>query len=205
LEVGCSVDLKLLADVMPTILIDNNDSFTYNLVELIRSIEGIRPDVVRTSEVEIDGLARFDRIILSPGPGVPDVFPNLKKVLAEYAGMKPILGVCLGHQTICEYFGGRLFYLPNVVHGYPAEIHLSSEPGKLYKGVEQEFRVGLYHSLAVSRDYLPTVLRITGVSEEGIVMSFEHRDFPIYGIQYHPESFITEYGRTIMKNFLEMK
>lgn len=190
---------------MKLLLTDNNDSFTYNLAELVDSVFGNRPDIMLTADAATRNLAEYDGIILSPGPGLPEDFPGMHKILSEYGGIIPILGVCLGHQSICTYFGGSLFYMQEVLHGYPEEIKVSDESSRLFRNFPNQFKAGLYHSIAVSRDTLPKTLTITAVSQRGIIMAVEHVDFPVYGIQFHPESFITEHGKALIKNFPELQ
>ncbi len=188
---------------MNILLLDNNDSFTYNVVDLFRKFKNINL-IVKSSFEDQSYLENFDKFIISPGPGLPKDFPHILKVI-EYCkkSKKPLLGICLGLQSIAQYFGGDLFRLQNVVHGQRKEIRII-EKSLLYKGLEEKIQAGLYHSWAVAGEKVPKSLKVTSVSEDNIIMSLEHRNLPIYGIQYHLESFLSEYGYEIASNFLEV-
>lgn len=189
---------------MKTALIDNNDSFTYNIVELIRKIPGSRLTVIPYQELNIDELVKYDRLILSPGPGLPDEFPVLQEVLKEYYDTKPMLGICLGHEAIAKFFGAELTHLPSVVHGQPKMINVIKE-SKFFRDVPGKFYAGLYHSWVIHKNKFPDELEITGLSDEGFIMSFQHKKLDLYGVQFHPESIITEYGKEMMTNFLKVE
>lgn len=189
---------------METALIDNNDSFTYNIVELIRRIPGCDLTVIPCEKTDISELERYDKLILSPGPGLPEEFPRLQDILDSFYSTKPILGICLGHETIAQYFGAELIHLPSVIHGQPKEIQVIEE-SVLFKNIPAKFTAGLYHSWAIDRENLPSGLQITGISEEGNIMSFQHKEFNLFGVQFHPESIITEYGKELMENFLNIE
>ncbi len=186
---------------MEIALIDNNDSFTYNIVELIRRIEGKNPAVISSDNLSIGELKKYERLILSPGPGLPDEFPVLQEILTEFHNTVPVLGICLGHEAIARFFGAELEHLPSVVHGQPKEIRVGPESA-LFKGIPPKFNVGLYHSWVIKKETLPDELEISALSEDGNIMSFRHKNFPLFGVQFHPESIITEYGRELMQNFL---
>jgi anthranilate synthase component 2 len=186
---------------MNILLLDNYDSFTYNLVHLIRSL-GHQVDVVRNDKITLEGVKAYDKILLSPGPGVPDEAGIMKSVVKEYGPTKSILGVCLGHQGIAEVYGAKLFNMPQVRHGVTCSL-LVSDPGEaLYRGVPGTFQVAQYHSWAVEADSLPDDLKVTAVNEAGLIMSIAHRQFDVRGVQYHPESIMTANGKEIMFNWL---
>ena len=185
---------------MKTVIIDNYDSFTYNLYQLVRGA-GAEATVVRNDAFRLEDLADYDKIILSPGPGIPEEAGLLLDVIRTYAGRKPMLGVCLGHQAIGQVFGARLTNLSEVFHGVQAPCLLTGED-YLFHGLPRRFPVGRYHSWVVSREGFPNCLQVTAASEEGHVMALRHRDYDIHGIQFHPESVLTPGGRAIVENFL---
>ena len=185
---------------MKTVLIDNYDSFTYNLSHLVKEL-GAEVTVLRNDRFEMPQLAAFDKIILSPGPGIPVEAGLLLDVIRAYAGLKPILGVCLGHQAIGEVFGGKLRNLSDVYHGVATPVTLTADD-YLFKGLPATFEVGRYHSWVVDAEGLPDCLEVTSVSQEGFIMSLRHRLYDIRGIQYHPESVLTPVGKTIIGNWL---
>lgn len=183
------------------VIIDNYDSFTYNLSHLVKEL-GADVTVYRNDRFEMSRLEAFDKIILSPGPGIPSEAGLLLEVIKTFAGKKPILGVCLGHQAIGEVFGGKLVNLSDVYHGVATPVTITSED-YLFEGLNKTFEVGRYHSWVVDTQDFPSCLETTSVSEEGFIMSLRHRDFDIRGIQYHPESVLTKEGKTIIKNWLK--
>ncbi len=187
---------------MKTVIIDNYDSFTYNLSHLVKEL-GAEVSVVRNDRFNLDDIDAFDKIILSPGPGIPSEAGLLLDVIRRYAGRKPILGVCLGHQAIGEAFGGTLENLSEVFHGVATPCHIIAED-PLFKGIAPEFEVGRYHSWVVSKENFPDCLEVTAVSDEGQVMALRHRSMEIHGIQFHPESVLTPEGRIIIQNFLAL-
>ena len=180
---------------MKIVIIDNYDSFTYNLSHLVKEL-GAEVTVYRNDQF------RLEKIILSPGPGIPSEAGLLLDVIRTYAGRKPILGVCLGHQAIGEVFGGRLMNLSEVFHGVATPAHITVRD-YLFLGLPDTIEVGRYHSWVVDREGLPSCLEITSVSDEGQIMSLRHRQYDIRGIQYHPESVLTGEGRTILSNWLK--
>ena len=186
---------------MKTVIIDNYDSFTYNLSHLVKEL-GADVTVYRNDKFEMSQLEAFDKIILSPGPGIPSEAGLLLDVIRTYAGRKPILGVCLGHQAIGEVFGGKLTNLKDVYHGVATPVTLTTDD-YLFKGVGNTFEVGRYHSWVVDTDGFPDCLEVTSVSQEGFIMSLRHREYDIRGIQYHPESVLTPGGKTIISNWLK--
>lgn len=186
---------------MKTVIIDNYDSFTYNLAHLVKEL-GAEVSVVRNDQFRLSELKPFDKIILSPGPGIPTEAGLLMDVIDAYAPVKPILGVCLGHQAIGEYFGGKLTNLSQVFHGIASTISITA-PDYIYKKLPAQVQVGRYHSWVVDNEGLPDCLEVTSVSEEGQIMSLRHKQYDVRGIQYHPESVLTPEGRKIIANWLK--
>ena len=185
---------------MKIVIIDNYDSFTYNLSHLVKEL-GAEVSVVRNDEFELEALDAFDKIILSPGPGIPSEAGLLLEVIRHYAGRKPILGVCLGHQAIGEVFGGKLTNLSTVFHGVATEgTQLGND--YLFDGLPERITMGRYHSWVVDREGWPEALEVTALSDEGQVMALRHRKMDIHGIQFHPESVLTPDGRTILESFI---
>ena len=185
---------------MKIVIIDNYDSFTYNLSHLVKEL-GAEVSVVRNDEFELEALDAFDKIILSPGPGIPSEAGLLLEVIRHYAGRKPILGVCLGHQAIGEVFGGKLTNLSTVFHGVATEgTQLGND--YLFDGLPERITMGRYHSWVVEREGWPEALEVTALSDEGQVMALRHREMDIHGIQFHPESVLTPDGRTMLENFI---
>lgn len=183
------------------VIIDNYDSFTYNLSHLTKEL-GASVTVYRNDKFQLQDLEAFDKIILSPGPGIPSEAGLLLDTIRHYAGKKPILGVCLGHQAIGEAFGATLTNLSDVFHGVATPMHIIADD-YIYSSLPETIEVGRYHSWVVNKEGLPECLEITGVSDEGLIMSLRHKEFDIRGIQYHPESVLTKEGRVILKNWIE--
>ncbi len=184
------------------VIIDNYDSFTYNLSHLVKEL-GADVTVYRNDQFTMNQLERFDKIILSPGPGIPSEAGLLLDVIKNYAGKKPILGVCLGHQAIGEYFGGSLENLSTVFHGVATEgTQFGTDP--IFRGLPKRIVMGRYHSWVVSKENFPSCLEITAESDEGQVMALRHRTYDIHGIQFHPESVLTPEGRIMLSNWLEL-
>ena len=186
---------------MKIVIIDNYDSFTYNLSHLVKAL-GAEVTVYRNDQFKLTDLKPFDKIILSPGPGIPKEAGLLMDVIAEYKGKKPILGVCLGHQAIGESFGGTLTNLSDVFHGVQTDIDITVDD-YVFAGLSKRIPVGRYHSWVVDAKGFPADLEITAVSEEGQVMALRHKTFDIRGIQFHPESVLTPDGKQMIKNWLE--
>lgn len=186
---------------MKIVIIDNYDSFTYNLSHLVKAL-GAEVTVYRNDQFKLTDLQPFDKIILSPGPGIPKEAGLLMDVIAEYKGKKPILGVCLGHQAIGESFGGTLTNLSDVFHGVQTDIDITGDD-YVFAGLNKRIPVGRYHSWVVDAKGFPADLEITAVSEEGQVMALRHKTFDIRGIQFHPESVLTPDGKQMIKNWLE--
>lgn len=186
---------------MRVLLLDNIDSFTYNIFHYL---EALNADVVvrDNRSVELSDLEQADALVISPGPGLPSEAGKLMEILHSAVGRKmPVLGVCLGMQAIAEYFGGSLFNQQEVKHGQPARLR-HHKTSILFQGIPEEYQIGLYHSWAVSGQ-LPDTLRATAFSEEGVMMALEHQFLPVYGVQFHPESILSEYGKELFGNFLK--
>jgi len=184
------------------LVIDNYDSFTYNLVHYLEDLDC---DVVvkRNDKLSLKDVEPFDKILLSPGPGIPEEAGLLKSIISAYATEKSILGVCLGQQAIGEVFGGKLENLEAVYHGVATKVTLSVDNEPLFKGLHTTFDVGRYHSWVVSHDNLPDCLEATSFDENGQIMSLRHKTFDVKGVQYHPESVLTPNGKQILKNWIE--
>ena len=185
------------------LLIDNYDSFSYNLVQLIGEIN---PDikVIRNDEMDINMIEELSpsHIVLSPGPGKPADAGICEEVITYFAGKIPIMGVCLGHQAICEAFGAVVTYAKKLMHGKQSVIQIDSS-SQIFKGLPENIKVARYHSLAADAGTIPACLKVTAKSDDGEIMAVEHRDFPVYGLQFHPESIMTEDGRKILSNYLK--
>jgi anthranilate synthase component II len=186
---------------MNILLLDNYDSFTYNLAHIIRAL-GYDIDVVRNDKISLDDVQQYDKILLSPGPGLPDEAGIMPALLQRYSATKSILGVCLGHQAIGEAFGARLENLERVVHGQATAARVIAGD-VLFQGVPAELKVGRYHSWIVADGGFPNELEITAVDENGNIMALRHRKYDVRGVQFHPESILTEHGETMLKNWLE--
>ncbi|MBQ8521644.1 MAG: aminodeoxychorismate/anthranilate synthase component II [Bacteroides sp.] len=186
---------------MKIAIIDNYDSFTYNLSHLVKE-QGAEVTVLRNDQFRLKELEAFDKLILSPGPGIPSEAGLLLDVIKGYAGRKPMLGVCLGEQAIGEAFGGQLINLSEVFHGVQTPIYIKDKEDYLFDGLPTEIPVGRYHSWVVSTEGLPDCLEVTAVSAEGQIMALRHKVFDIHGIQFHPESVLTPDGKKMIENFL---
>lgn len=186
---------------MKTVIIDNYDSFTYNLSHMVKELGG-EVTVYRNDQFALDALEPFDKIILSPGPGIPSEAGLLLDVIRCYGGKKPILGVCLGHQAIGEAFAAELENLSDVFHGVATPI-IVTRPDYLFEGLPSRLEVGRYHSWVVRLEGLPECLEVTSISDEGYIMSMRHTQYDIRGIQFHPESVLTPNGKKMLKNWLE--
>lgn len=189
------------SDMKQILVIDNYDSFTYNLVHYLQDLD-CEVVVKRNDKITLDAVDQFHKILLSPGPGVPDEAGLLKPIIKRYAANKSILGVCLGQQAIGEVFGGSLENLSRVYHGVSTKIKLINRDEILYRNIPESFEVGRYHSWVVSKN-LPAALIATAIDENGEIMSLKHREYDVRAVQYHPESILTEHGREILKNWIE--
>jgi len=189
------------------LVFDNYDSFTYNLVHLVAKITHVSVDVFRNDEIALEQVANYDKIILSPGPGIPSEAGMLLDLIKAYAPTKSILGVCLGHQAIGESFGGTLVNLSTVFHGVATPITIDNEIigtyNSLFNSLPQEIIVGRYHSWVVSDEDFPDCLEITARDNSGLIMGLQHKQYDVQGVQFHPESVLTPDGETIIKNWLK--
>ena len=185
------------------LVIDNYDSFTYNLVHILREL-GLdnELEVHRNDKITVDYVEGFEKILLSPGPGLPKDAGIMPEVIKRYASSKSIMGVCLGHQGIAESFGAELFNLPTVFHGVATQTKLTDEEDVLFKGLPSQFNVCRYHSWAVTPGGLPDVLKVTAVDETGNIMAIRHKSYRVRGVQFHPESIMTEHGIQMMENWI---
>jgi anthranilate synthase component 2 len=184
------------------LIIDNYDSFTYNLVHLVNEI-GLQCEVWRNDKFNIGDVDAYDRIILSPGPGIPSEAGLLLKVIEKYAPTKSIFGVCLGQQAIAEVFGGKLYNLPQPMHGIATPIKVTDKQERLFTGLPETFKVGRYHSWVVDGNTLPDCLAVTAIDEaDNSLMALTHKEYDVRGVQFHPESILTEFGKEMMQNWL---
>lgn len=186
---------------MKLLIFDNYDSFTYNIAHAMRAL-GVNPDVIRNDRITLDEIGRYDKIIISPGPGIPYEAGILPELLKEYADRKPILGVCLGHQAIGERFGATLANLPEVYHGIQTDVDIVADD-YIFDGLEKRIPVGRYHSWVVERANFPEELEITALSREGDIMALRHKEYDVRGVQFHPESILTPSGMRMFENWLK--
>jgi anthranilate synthase component 2 len=187
---------------MKILIIDNYDSFTYNLYHYIQKLSKETVDVYRNDKIDLESITKYDKIVLSPGPGIPDEAGISKTLIKEYASSKSILGVCLGHQAIAEVFGGKLYNMEKVYHGVSTTIRITNREEPLFNTLPEQFEGGRYHSWMVEKDSLPDRLTITALNEEGEIMAFSHKDYDVKGVQFHPESVLTQTGEKIISNWI---
>ncbi|TAE73894.1 MAG: aminodeoxychorismate/anthranilate synthase component II [Bacteroidetes bacterium] len=183
------------------LVIDNYDSFVYNLVHYLKEL-GQEIEVVRNDKISLEKVEEYDKILLSPGPGIPSEAGIMPALIQKYAPTKSILGVCLGHQAIGEAFGAKLLNLPEVLHGISSTINIIKPKSKLFDGLPNQFKIGHYHSWVVEKKSIKTPLKITACDKDGFVMAISHETFDVHGVQFHPESVLTDYGHQILKNWL---
>lgn len=188
---------------MRVLVFDNYDSFTYNLVHLVEKLIPVKVEVYRNDQIPLEKIRDYDKIILSPGPGVPSEAGLLLPLLEEYAASKSILGVCLGHQAIGEAFGGKLINLSKVYHGVATSCRILNENSPLFEGLPGEIKIGRYHSWIVDKKGLPDSLVVTAEDDNGYIMAMQHRTYDVQGVQFHPESVLTPQGEAILKNWLK--
>jgi anthranilate synthase component 2 len=187
---------------MKILVLDNYDSFTYNLVHIIREL-GHAMDIFRNDKLKVEDVKKYDKILLSPGPGIPDEAGIMKEVIREYGPSKSILGVCLGHQGIGEVFGAKLFNIPKVLHGVTSVTKVTDPAEYLFKNVTPEFQATHYHSWAVVPETIHGDLKVTAMNDEGLVMGLSHVKYDVKGVQFHPESIMTPEGPKIIANWLK--
>ena len=188
---------------MKILVFDNYDSFTYNLVHLVEKITHEKVDVFRNDEIALEEVNKYDKIILSPGPGIPSEAGLLLPLIKQYAPAKSILGVCLGHQAIGEAFGGTLTNLSTVYHGIATNIQLSIVNCQLFEGLPSNIEVGRYHSWIISNENFPNDLEVTARDDNNYIMALQHKTYDVQGVQFHPESVLTPDGEKIMRNWLK--
>lgn len=191
---------------MKILVLDNYDSFTYNLVHILRELGyGEQMDVIRNDKISVEEVAKYDKILLSPGPGIPEEAGIMMDVIKTYAPTKSILGVCLGHQGIAEAFKAKLYNMPTVLHGYADKVMLEDREEYLFEGLPQVFNVCRYHSWAVEAVSMANnpELIVTALDPHGEVMGLRHKQYDVHGVQFHPESILTEHGKQMLKNWLE--
>ncbi len=185
------------------LVIDNYDSFVYNLVHYLEELD-CKVTVRRNDQVTLAEIEQYDKILLSPGPGIPDEAGLLKPIIKEFAGKKPVFGVCLGQQAIGEVFGGSLINLTEVFHGVATEATQTVDDEPLFKDIDKHFKIGRYHSWVVDPEDFPEELEITSVDDNGQIMSLRHREFDLRGVQFHPESVLTPEGKKMIRNWVKM-
>jgi anthranilate synthase component 2 len=187
---------------MNILILDNYDSFTYNLVHLVEKITGNFPTIFRNDEISVEAVGNYDVIMLSPGPGIPDEAGILKEVIKRYAGIKPIFGVCLGLQAITEVFGGTIINLEDVFHGVATEMRVTAQEAIIFKDVPETFLAARYHSWAATDAGFPEEIQVTARDEDGLIQAIQHKIFPISAVQFHPESILTDVGEQLLRNFI---
>ncbi len=187
---------------MKILVLDNYDSFTFNLVHILRA-QGYAPDIYRNDKIELATVNNYDKILLSPGPGIPDEAGIMKAVIREYGSKKSILGICLGHQGIAEVYGAELFNIPTVLHGVTSTAQVVDSSEYLFAGVSQTFQATHYHSWAVKPETMSDQLKITATNAEGLIMALSHIRYDVKGLQFHPESIMTPEGSKMILNWLK--
>jgi len=188
---------------MKILVLDNYDSFTYNLVHIIRELGyGSQLEIYRNDKITLDEVDRFDKILLSPGPGIPLEAGIMPELIQRYFDKKSILGVCLGHQAIAEAFGGKIYNLSDVFHGIAEEIEIINKHDYLFNQIPNKLMACRYHSWAVENEFLPDELEITALDKRNIIMAMQHKKYDVRGVQFHPESIMTEHGKKMIENWL---
>jgi anthranilate synthase component 2 len=188
---------------MKILVLDNYDSFTYNLVYILKK-EGLDVDVIRNDKIEAQDALKYDGILLSPGPGIPEEAGNMPEIIATCASQLPIMGICLGHQAICEYANGSLINRDDVLHGMQTPILKTNESSIILEGLEEVFDAGRYHSWEINPNNKPEGFSITAVDEQGSIMAIESAEKKLFGLQFHPESIMTPGGKRMIQNFLQI-
>lgn len=184
------------------LLIDHNDSFTYNLVHLFEETNLCNIEVVNFQKIIFKQINIYDKIVLGPGPGLPQEYPHFKQILKTFGTKKNILGICLGYQAIGQFFGAKLIHLPQVLHGQKISIHYQNINSSLFKDIKNPFEAGLYHSWVLETSTLPKIIIPIAQTSDNLLMAFRHREFKIYGLQFHPESYMTIEGKKIIENWI---
>jgi len=191
-----------MKQIRKILLIDNYDSFTYSIIELLRCMRGVSYKIVKNDKINFEHIKLFDKILISPGPGIPSEAGQIKEVINEYSSTKSILGVCLGHQAIGEVFGAKLKNLSKVFHGINEKILVRGRKEYLFDGLNDSFSAGLYHSWIITRNSFPECLEITATTGDGKIMAISHRQYDVKGVQFHPESYMTPTGGQIISNWV---
>lgn len=194
--------MKYTIPTTKILVFDNYDSFTYNLVQMIERILETKVDVVKNDEISLEEIEKYDKIVLSPGPGIPEEAGILLELIKKYASTKSILGVCLGQQAIAEAFGGSLINLSEIFHGVATSVQIVKTETKIFKNLHSGIEVGRYHSWAVNPENFPEELEVTAVDKDGMIMALQHKTYDVHGVQFHPESILTPKGEVIIRNFL---
>jgi len=187
---------------MHILILDNYDSFTYNLVHYVNELVDAPVDIIRNDKISLDEVDKYTHILLSPGPGIPDEAGILKEVIQKYAATKSIFGVCLGMQAIGEVFGGQLINLDKVFHGLALPANVIRKDDVTFQGIPARIQVGRYHSWVIQAEGLPEDLLITAVDDDGLIMGLRHKEYDVRGVQFHPESILTDYGKKMLENWL---
>lgn len=189
---------------MQILVFDNYDSFTYNLVHIIRELGfGEKMEIFRNDRISLEEAGKFDKILLSPGPGLPADAGIMESLIRTYSKDKSILGICLGHQGIAEVFGARIFNLPEVLHGVTKMVHLDTRKDPIFRNIPERVRACRYHSWAVAPDSIPEELEVTAMDEEEVIMGIRHKKYDVSGLQFHPEAYLTEHGMEMIDNWLK--
>ncbi len=186
------------------LILDNYDSFTYNLLQLVKEVSDDKVDVIRNDKISVEECDQYDAFILSPGPGLPDEAGNLKAIIEAYSGKKPIFGVCLGQQAIGEVFGAKLKNLDRVYHGIRTLFRQTLAGKEMFANIPSEFHAGRYHSWVIDANTLPDCLKITCTGKDGEIMGIAHKEHKTWAVQFHPESVMTDHGKEMMINFLKL-
>ncbi len=188
---------------MKILVLDNYDSFTYNLVHYIKELgHSVNLDVFRNDQIDLDKVGDYDKILLSPGPGIPEEAGIMPALIKRYGKTKSILGVCLGHQGIAEAYGAKLYNMETVLHGISSQLEVLKKDDRLFRGVPQAYKICHYHSWNVDRNHIGDKLEVTAVDEFGEIMAISHREYDVKGVQFHPESIMTEHGHKLIENWL---
>jgi anthranilate synthase component 2 len=189
---------------MKILVLDNYDSFTYNLVHILKELTNSAVDVYRNNMIGMSAIGRYDKIVISPGPGIPNQAGITKEMIEHFAPSKSILGVCLGCQSIAEVFGGSLSNLDKVYHGVATNVNVLDESDRIFKGIPKSFTAGRYHSWVVNENDLPSGLKITAKDDDGMIMAITHLTYDVKGVQFHPESVLTKLGKEMLNNWLNI-
>ena len=189
---------------MKILVLDNYDSFTFNLVHILKELSRGPVSVYRNDEIKLEEIENYDKIVISPGPGIPDQAGITKNMIKHFAPSKSILGVCLGCQAIAEVFGGRLNNLKQVYHGVATNMKVLDKNDRIFKDIPENFPAGRYHSWVIDEDSLPAELKITVKDDHGIIMAISHIEYDVKGVQFHPESILTDYGKQMLHNWLNL-